>query len=221
LQAGLGELEIKAETLRYVACAGSDLLADASFNIEQWLMRKADRGFRAVINNALIVGNGIGMPMGILNLNAGIPICDTSPSTPTGQFTWQDLLVLAYEIPIQWHAGSVFLMNQRTLALLMTMSDTSTRPAFGQLPEGRPGPQFAGFPIVVVSQMPDVGLGSTSVLFGNLRSTYTIVDRQATTVMHDPYSAGFCHLFKWEARVGGLLPVLMRRACSGSTEAPR
>jgi HK97 family phage major capsid protein len=34
LQNGLGELEIKAESLRFVACAGNDLLADASFPIE-------------------------------------------------------------------------------------------------------------------------------------------------------------------------------------------
>jgi hypothetical protein len=32
-------------------------------------------------------GSGIGMPIGILNPNAGIPICDTSENTPPGQFT--------------------------------------------------------------------------------------------------------------------------------------
>src|SRR5215472_15671772 len=30
---GLGELEIKAETLRYVACATSDLLQDSAFSV--------------------------------------------------------------------------------------------------------------------------------------------------------------------------------------------
>ena len=37
---------------------------------------------------------------------------------------------------------------------------------------------------------------------------YTIVDRQATTVLHDSYSAGYCHLFKWEARRCGHMPEL-------------
>src|SRR5262245_57196320 len=40
LQDGLGELEMKAESLRYIVCAGSDLLQDAAFNIEAWIMRK-------------------------------------------------------------------------------------------------------------------------------------------------------------------------------------
>jgi predicted phage gp36 major capsid-like protein len=29
------------------------------------------------------------------------------------------------------------------------------------------------------------------------------VNRKNVTVMPDPYSAGFCHLFRFEARVGG------------------
>src|SRR5262245_7971689 len=54
LQEGLGELEIKAETLRYTACATSDLLQDSSFNVESWLLDKVSRGFRATINAAVI-----------------------------------------------------------------------------------------------------------------------------------------------------------------------
>jgi hypothetical protein len=37
LLSGLGEMEIKAESLRFVACANNDLLADSAFNIEAWL----------------------------------------------------------------------------------------------------------------------------------------------------------------------------------------
>ena len=58
-------------------------------------------------------------------------------------------------------------------------------------------------PGVVFSGVEISAPGSGPILFGNLRSTYTIVDRQATTVLHGPYSAGFYHLFKCEARLGG------------------
>jgi len=58
-------------------------------------------------------------------------------------------------------------------------------------------------PGVVFSGVEISAPGWRPILFGNLRSTYTIVDRQATTVLHGPYSAGFCHQFKWEARLGG------------------
>src|SRR5215831_16884565 len=50
LQAGLGELEIKTETLRYIVCAGNDLLADASFNIKRWVLQKVSDAFRRKIS---------------------------------------------------------------------------------------------------------------------------------------------------------------------------
>jgi HK97 family phage major capsid protein len=203
LQDGLGELEIKTETLRFIVCAGSDLLQDAQFNIESWIMRKASEGFRNAINDAIIAGDGIGKLLGILNPNAGIPICDTSVATQPGTFTWQDLVMLKFEIPAQWHDGASNFMNQRTFALLLTMSDAINRPLFGQLPSGLPGYTFAGSPIQIVSQMPNVEPGSTPVAFGNWREAYIVVTRSGTTMRADPYSAGFRTLFRFEARVGG------------------
>jgi HK97 family phage major capsid protein len=79
-QAGLGELEKKAETIRFVACATSDLLEDASFNVDQWLLQKVSEGMRATINEALFIGDGVGRPMGLLNPRSGIPDCETSSS---------------------------------------------------------------------------------------------------------------------------------------------
>ena len=51
--------------------------------------------------------------------------------------------------------------------------------------------------------MPNVAPGSTPILFGDLRRTYTIVTRKNPTISVDPYSAGFCVLYKAEARCGG------------------
>jgi len=57
---------------------------------------------------------------------------------------------------------------------------------------------------VVASQTPDCLPGATPVLFGNLRSTYTIVDRQATTVLSNPYARlDTVILFQFELRLGG------------------
>lgn len=110
--------------------------------------------------------------------------------------------MLKYQIPAQWHPGSVFLMNQTSFALLLTMSDAGGRPIWS-LPGSEPGFQLAGSPIVIATQMPDPGPGSTPILFGNLKKAYTFVDRKIVTMLGDPYSAGFCTIFKFEARCGG------------------
>jgi hypothetical protein len=43
------------------------LLQDASFNAEQWLFQKVSEG-------SILVGNGLGMPLGLLHPQAGVPI---------------------------------------------------------------------------------------------------------------------------------------------------
>jgi hypothetical protein len=37
-------MEIKAESLRYIVCAGQDSLADSSFPLEHWILRKISDG---------------------------------------------------------------------------------------------------------------------------------------------------------------------------------
>ena len=64
LTEGLGEMEIKAESLRYIVCAGQDSLADSSFPLEQWIRRKISDGFRHTIFDTIIAGDGIGKPLG-------------------------------------------------------------------------------------------------------------------------------------------------------------
>jgi HK97 family phage major capsid protein len=203
LQDGLGELEIKCETLRYVVCAGSDLLQDSSFNIEGWILTKASQGFRNTINRAVMAGDGIGKPVGILNPVGGVPICDTAPSTPASMFAWQDLAMLQFELCEPWRAAGTYLMNARTFALLATMSDTAGRPLFGALPTGMPGLMFAGRPVQIVTWMPDCMPGACPVAYGDWRSAYAVVNRRALTMVTDPFSASFCTLFKFEARLGG------------------
>jgi HK97 family phage major capsid protein len=83
-------------------------------------------------------------------------------------------------------------MNQRTFALLQSMSSAEGRPLFGKVGTTTPGTgfQFVGSPINIVSQMPDVQPGSTPVAFGNYKRAYTIVTRKLPTLQVDPYSAG-------------------------------
>lgn len=200
---GLGELEIKPETLRYIVCASRDILEDASINIESWMLGKVNRAFRATISNAIISGDGVGKPLGILNGSSGIPACNTSANTPAGQFTWQDLVMLRWQVPMQWQGGGKYLMNQNTLGLTLSMSDGMNRPLMIASPVDAGSFLTGGSAVQVVTQMPDVAPGSTPIAYGNWNAVYMIVNRKSVAMQQDPYSAGFCVLYKFEARVGG------------------
>jgi HK97 family phage major capsid protein len=137
-------------------------------------------------------------------LRSGIPICDTGAGTPAAQFTWQDLVLLKYTVPQNFQGpGGAYLMNQNTFGLTLTMSDAMGRPIMLASPLNAGQYLIAGSPVVIANQMPDVVAGATPVAYGNWQQAYMVVNRKAVTMQQDPYSAGFCVLFKFEARIGG------------------
>ena len=62
---------------------------------------------------------------------------------------------------------------------------------------------IAGSPVKIATQMPDILSGSTPILFGNLQAAYLVVYRKQTTMLQDPFSLGYCIIFRFESRVGG------------------
>jgi HK97 family phage major capsid protein len=200
----VGQIEIKPEPLRAVVCATSSLLADSSFDIAGWVQRKAARAFRGKIAAAVLAGDGNGKPQGILHPSSGIPVCSTGEGTPAGQISWQDLVLLRYQLPEQWLTGGSYLMNARTIGLILTMSDASGRPIWTPAPHDNGiGMTIAGSPIRLVNQMPDIAPGNCPVAFGNWPEAYAVVTRSGVNMLTDPYSAGWCTQFRFEARVGG------------------
>ena len=133
-----------------------------------------------------------------------MPICDTGSITPAGQFNWQDLVLLKYQVPTTFQgAGTSYLMNSNTFGLTLTMSDAMGRPIMLASPLQAGQYIIAGSPVVIANQMPDAVPGATPVAFANWKQLYMVVNRKAVTMQQDPYSAGFCILFKFEARIGG------------------
>lgn len=204
-----GTVEIKPEPLNAVVCVSRTLLEDAGFDLEGWIVRRAYQGYRDAISAAILAGTGVGKPLGILNPQSGIPVCESSASTPPGQVSWQDLMALKFELPPQWQANARYLMNQRTLAAIAGMTDATGRPVMIASPiMGQALPQFTlfGSPITIVSQMPDPAPGALAVAYGDWAETYLLVTRRAMTMFPDPYTAGAgCVLYTFGARVSGAI----------------
>lgn len=218
---GLGTMEIRVDPIRATSCATTDILADAQFPIDQWLMRKASLSFSNLINQAILYGDGLSKPAGLMHPGGGIPICEPSPATPLGTITWQDVLSLKFQVPESWLSRGSYLMSPSTLALLLTMSDATGRPlmiatpiADANMRAGLSGYSMFGSPIHVLNQFPgDISMPGTIIMgFGDWEQCYLLVWRKSVSMLTDPYSAGFCVTFRWEARVGGavVLPCAAR-----------
>jgi HK97 family phage major capsid protein len=59
--------------------------------------------------------------------------------------------------------------------------------------------------VVLATQFQDCIPGATPIAFGNWDKVYTLANRKAVQMQIDDYSAGFCRLWKWEARIGGAI----------------
>jgi HK97 family phage major capsid protein len=129
---------------------------DAAINIEDWLTRKAQDGIRKVTSQATATGSGIGMPLGLLHPGAGVPICDVGANTAAGTIARQDLVMLIFSVPVQYHNGASFVMNQRTLGMLLSISDANGRPVIVQDLTAPTKWTVLGFPVYLSEYWPDV-----------------------------------------------------------------
>jgi HK97 family phage major capsid protein len=60
-----------------------------------------------------------------------------------------------------------------------------------------------GYPVIEAEDMPDIAASSLSIAFGNFKSGYTIAERNATTILRDPFTnKPYVHFYATK-RVGG------------------
>ena len=192
-------------------------LDDMTFDAEGWLMEEAAEDFAAAETAAIIDGTGSDQPKGIL---AYTTTEDADDARTFGEVQYiktgvaggwkasdpsDDLIDLVHTLNPRYRKGAVFLMNSKTLADVRKFKDADGnfiwRPG---LIDGQ-ADLLLGYPVLEVEDMPDIEDGSNSVLFGNLERAYTLVEREGTRVLRDPYSnKPYVHFYATR-RVGGAL----------------
>lgn len=211
---GLGEREIVANSLRYTVCTTREFLEDAEIDVITWISAKVKDAFTRAISKGIMVGSGKGMPMGILNAKSGIGSvtakAEGDGGAPAGGFTWQDLYALKYAIPAEYHGpGFAFMTGQDGMGYILTMTGADGHPIWRPTPQPGGGVLADGSVIRVNTWMPAMNAsagwatGAAPVAAGNWKRAYQVVSRKNVTMQRDDYSAGYCVLFKFEARIGG------------------
>jgi len=200
--------------------ATQKLLDDSRFNIEAWLARKVGEKFARAENTAFVSGDGVQKPRGILSytmattadssrawgamqyivtgasgafptLSAGV----TSPADP--------LVTLVFSLKAKYRANATWLMPRSVVAEIRKIKDADSNYVWQPNFEMRQGGMLLGYPIVEAEDMPVIAANSYSIAFGDIRETYTIVDRAGVRVLRDPYTSKGNVLFYSTKRVGG------------------
>lgn len=192
------------------------LLDDAMVNVEEWLAQKISQKMAAMENTAFISGDGKISPRGILSYETagkGSWKWGKLEEIRTGVdgnfkqgFDIEALLVLFHTLKTPYLPGASWLMSRTAQVALRQLKDPGSHQYLWQPPlAGMTNPTLLGYPVIVCDDMPSltVGTASKSVIFGNFKEGYQIVDRTGTRVLRDPYSAKPYVEFYTTRRVGG------------------
>ena len=196
--------------------ATQKLLDDAMVNVEEWLSQKIVQKMAAMENTAFILGDGNNKPKGFLSYQT-VPKVDWTwgkleelKTGVDGNFEEgkgaDNILDLFHALKPPYLPGASWIMSRVTQGALRKLRDPDNHQYLWQPPLiGLPTPTLLGYPLILCDDMPNLvpKTASKSIVFGNFKEAYQIVDRAGMRVLRDPYSAKPYVEFYTTRRLGG------------------
>lgn len=157
-------ITLKAQKVAVLTRVSRELLTDSGIDVVAYLGRTLGTSIGIKTNNLLTVGTGQGAaPNGIVTA-AGSGV---TGATATGAFTADNLIDLAHSVDGAYvRQGAGWMMRRSTMGALRKLKDGQGQYLY--VPAATVGvpDSFMGFPIYENPDVPAVGAGEKSVLFG-------------------------------------------------------
>ena len=151
--------------------ASRNLVEDSAVPFTDILTNLFADEIRLSDDEAFLVGDGVGKPLGLLN-TADVP---TVKSGHASQITADGLLDLFYGLPAQYRDKGVFVMSSATEAIVRKLKDTTNQylwiGGFASAPE-----TLLGRSVVTSEFMPAIAANAKPIAFGDF-SRYVVADR--------------------------------------------
>ena len=181
------------------------MLDDGIVNIEAFLAEEVAEVMRTTEGTAWFTGTGTGQPRGVLTIASGTTL-STVEQLASGSnavvvadklFELQDLLKDAYQGNASW------VLKRSVGTQIRQFKDTANQYIWQPgLSIGQPS-VLLGRPVYHDDNMPVAATDSLSILYGDIRQGYCIVQRQGIRTLRDPFTSKPNVIFYSTARVGG------------------
>jgi HK97 family phage major capsid protein len=157
----LGQITVRAHKLAAIVPMTDELLQDVP-SMSSYLTTKASEKFDFKINDAIINGSGVGMPMGVLNAACTVSVAkETSQTAATVNF--QNVIKMWNRLYAKCRGNAIWLVNQDVEQQLQAMtfptaSGTAVAPYLP--PGGISGAPYAtifGRPVIAIESMAALG----------------------------------------------------------------
>jgi HK97 family phage major capsid protein len=172
-------------------------LDDIFFNVEQWLAEEVAAEFSQEEGIAVISGNGVTKPTGMLNTTpvltpdfasplraaAAYQYID-SPGTPA-QVTADPLITAVYTLNSMYRANATWIMNSLTMGAVRRLKASDGHYLWQPgLAMGQPE-RLLGYPHETWENMPDVATNAFPIAIGDWSRAYILVDRVGLRITRD------------------------------------
>ena len=155
-----------------------ELLQDAAFDLEGYLINEFARAFGVAEEEAFCVGVGETQPTGIFTANGGEVGVTAASATA---ITADELINLVYSLKSPYRRNAKFLLNDATVSAIRKLVDPNKsylwQPSFTA---GEPD-RLLGYEIYTSPYVPTIASGALTVAFGDF-DNYWIADRMNRTV---------------------------------------
>jgi HK97 family phage major capsid protein len=184
-----GAIDVAPQELATHVDVSQALLDDAAFNLEAEIGLDLGEAFGVAESAAFIAGDGVAnRPLGIIN-DASVPLVATGDATGFDDEDGADGLIdIFYSLKTAYSQRASWLMSRRTMSAVRKMRDSDGRYVWQPALSADAPPTILGRPVIEAPDLPDLGAGNISILFGDFGRGYRIFDRTGLSILRDPYT---------------------------------
>ncbi len=180
--------------------ATAKLLEDGEINIEQYIASKIGESFARAEDESCLIGDGVSKPKGILTLASGVNADEIEQVSGVINFT--TIMNLQASLDTFYAHKTAYLMNKNTESAIRFLKDTNGNYIWRASEKQGDVATILGVPVHTTNYMPH-GVGKKSIVYGNFKQGYHIVERVGVNLLRDPFTEKPFIKFYTLRRVGG------------------
>ena len=173
-----GQKQIDAFKLTDLVRVSIELLQDAAFDIEGYIIKEFSYAFGVAEEQAFCVGTGVNQPTGIFTADGGEIGVTAGSATAV---TIDDVINLVYSLKAPYRKNAKFLMNEATVSLIRKLKDGNGNYLWQPSVQAGQPDKILGYDVFTTPFAPTIAGGALAIAFGDF-SNYWIGDRGGRTV---------------------------------------
>ena len=173
-----GQKQIDAFKLTDLVRVSIELLQDAAFDIEGYIIKEFSYAFGVAEEQAFCVGTGVNQPTGIFTADGGEIGVTAGSATAV---TIDDVINLVYSLKAPYRKNAKFLMNEATVSLIRKLKDGNGNYLWQPSVQAGQPDKILGYDVFTTPFAPTIAGGALAIAFGDF-SNYWIRDRGGRTV---------------------------------------